>query len=79
MTERKKAGRMIQLPRAEEQLLAEELAGSGRSDASIILEALRLRRAVLEALGIQSAGTQPGEIAELAAKAIKRGQRKPAV
>lgn len=71
----KRPGLTILLPKDEAQLLSEEVAGSNRSESAIITEALRLRRVVLDALGIQEAGTEPGEIARIATKVIKRGRQ----
>lgn len=64
----------IRLPPEEEFALEEEVQATARSYTGIITEALRLRRAVLEALGIEAAGTEPGEIAEAVRKAIVVGQ-----
>jgi translation initiation factor 1 (eIF-1/SUI1) len=64
----------IHLPAEEELALEEEVQATARSHARIIIEALRLRRTVLEALGIEAAGTDPGEIAEAVRQAIAVGQ-----
>jgi hypothetical protein len=65
----------IQLPDDEEHELLEEIKATGRSANAIVLESLRLRRAVLEALGVEMAGTEPGVVAQTAKKAIAAGQR----
>jgi uncharacterized membrane protein len=65
----------IQLPEAEERELQEELRATTRSASSIVTEALRLRRMVLEALGIEAAGTDPAEVASAAKRALKAGVR----
>jgi hypothetical protein len=39
------------------------------------VEALRLRRVVLEALGIEAAGTNPAEVAKAAKRALDAGVR----
>ena len=67
--------RSIQLPEAEERELQEELKATKRSASSIITEALRLRRMVLEALGIEAAGTNPAEVASAAKHALEVGVR----
>jgi hypothetical protein len=67
--------RSILLPKAEERELQEEMRATTRSAASIVTEALRLRRMVLEALGIESAGTNPVEVASAAKRALKAGVR----
>jgi len=65
----------IQLPDDEERELLEEIKATGRSANAIVLESLRLRRVVLEALGVETAGTEPGVVAQTAKKAIEAGQR----
>lgn len=65
----------IQLPADEEHELAEEVKATGRTINAIVLESLRLRRAVLEAMGVETAGTEPGVVAQTAKKAIEAGQR----
>jgi hypothetical protein len=65
----------IQLPIEEERELLEEIKVTGRSANAIVLESLRLRRAVLEALGVETAGTEPGAVAQTAKRAIEAGQR----
>jgi DNA-binding NarL/FixJ family response regulator len=67
--------RNIQLPEAEERELQEELKATQRSASSIVMEALRLRRMVLEALGIEAAGTNPTEVANAAKRALEAGVR----
>jgi uncharacterized membrane protein len=67
--------RHIQLPEAEERELQEELKATKRSASSIVTEALRLRRTVLEALGIEAAGTNPAEVADAAKRALEAGVR----
>ena len=67
--------RSIQLPEDEERELQEELKTTNRSANSIITEALRLRRMVLEALGIEAAGTNPAEVASAAKRALEAGVR----
>lgn len=64
----------LRLPREEELALEEEVQATARSRIGIITEALRLRRAVLVALGVEAVGTDPGEIAEAVRKAIEVGQ-----
>ena len=67
--------RNIQLPEAEERELQEEVKATQRSASSIVTEALRLRRTVLEALGIEAAGTNPAEVADAAKRALEAGVR----
>jgi hypothetical protein len=67
--------RSIQLPEAEDQELQEEMKASNRSPSSIVTEALRLRRMVLEALGIEAAGTDPAVVASAAKRALEAGVR----
>ena len=67
--------RSVRLPREEEQALAEEASASNRSATGIITEALRLRRSVLEALGVQAAGTEPSALATLVQKLIRMGMK----
>jgi hypothetical protein len=67
--------RSIQLPEAEERELQEEMKASTRSASSIVTEALRLRRMILEALGIEAAGTEPAEVASAAKRALEVGVR----
>jgi hypothetical protein len=65
----------FQLPDDEERELQEEIKATGRSVNAIVLESLRLRRVVLEAMGVETAGTEPGVVAQTAKKAIEAGQR----
>lgn len=67
--------RSIQLPEDEERELQEEIKATGRSATSIVVESLRLRRVVLEALGIEAAGTNPTEVARAAKRALEAGVR----
>lgn len=67
--------RSIQLPEDEERELQEEMKATVRSATSIVVEALRLRRVVLEALGIEAAGTNPAEVAKAAKRALDAGVR----
>jgi hypothetical protein len=70
-----KSPHSISLPPDEERELLEEIKATGRSANAIVLESLRLRRVVLEALGVETAGTEPGAVAQTAKKAIAAGQR----
>lgn len=65
--------RSIRLPREEERSLQEELNASGRAPSNIITEALRIRRAVLEALGIEAVGTDAGLIFSLVKDTLLAG------
>ncbi len=65
----------IHLPEAEERELQEEVKATNRSASSIVTEALRLRRIVLEALGIEAAGTNPAEVARATKRALEAGVR----
>lgn len=65
----------IHLPEAEERELQEEMKATNRSASSIVTEALRLRRMVLEVLGIEAAGTNPAEVAGAAKRALEAGVR----
>jgi hypothetical protein len=67
--------RNIQLPEAEERELQEEMKATTRSASSIVTEALRLRRMVLEAVGVEAAGTDPAEVASAAKRALEAGVR----
>jgi uncharacterized membrane protein len=67
--------RSIQLPEDEERELQEEMKATARSATSIVVEALRLRRVILEALGIEAAGTDPAEVASAAKRALEAGVR----
>ncbi|HVG61566.1 MAG TPA: hypothetical protein VNA24_23605 [Hyalangium sp.] len=69
------SARSIQLPEDEERELQEEMKATVRSATSIAVEALRLRRVVLEALGIEAAGTNPTEVAKAAKRALDAGVR----
>jgi len=69
------SARSIQLPEDEERELQEEMKATVRSATSIAVEALRLRRVVLEALGIEAAGTNPAEVAKAAKRALDAGVR----
>lgn len=65
----------IQLSEAENRELQEEVKATNRSASSIVTEALRLRRMVLEALGIEAAGTDPAEVCSTAKRALEDGVR----
>jgi uncharacterized membrane protein len=67
--------RTIHLSEEEERELQEEMKATRRSATSIVMEALRLRRVVLEALGIEAAGTNPAEVASAAKRALEAGVR----
>jgi len=71
----KTSSHSIQLPEDEERELIEEIKATGRSAKAIVIESLRLRRVVLEALGVETAGTEPGAVAQTAKRAIEAGQR----
>jgi uncharacterized membrane protein len=75
MTPPNEPARSIQLPEDEERELQEEMKATARSATSIVVEALRLRRVVLEALGIEAAGTDPAEVARAAKRALEAGVR----
>ncbi|WP_224248305.1 hypothetical protein [Hyalangium gracile] len=65
--------RSIRLPREVELELQEEMTATDRSANSIVAEALRLRRAILEAMGVGGAGTEPSALADSATRLIKLG------
>lgn len=67
--------RSIQLPEDEDRELQEEMKATARSATSIVVEALRLRRMILEALGIEAAGTDPAKVARAAKRALEAGVR----
>lgn len=69
----------IQLPKEEERELATEIASTGRTPASIITESLRIRRAVLEAAGVHTVGSEPEELPMILAKLIEAGLRRGVV
>lgn len=65
--------RSIRLPKPEDDKLAEEVAATGRSFNGIITEALQIRRAALEALGLEAGGVGPEELAEFVAQCVRAG------
>jgi hypothetical protein len=64
---------LSELPEDVGLLLCEELSVTGRPALNVVAEALRIRRAVLEGLGIDAAGTDPGKLLRLVTEAIELG------
>jgi hypothetical protein len=64
---------LSELPEDVGLFLCEELSVSGRPALNVMAEALRIRRAVLEGLGIDAAGTDPGKLLKLVTEAIELG------
>ncbi|HEX8706597.1 MAG TPA: hypothetical protein VF815_47630 [Myxococcaceae bacterium] len=64
---------LSELPEDVGLLLSEELSVSDRPALNVVAEALRIRRAVLEGLGIDAAGTDPGKLLKLVTEAVELG------
>jgi len=64
---------LSELPEDVGLLLCEELNVTGRPALNVVAEARRIRRAVLEGLGIDAAGTDPGKLLGLVTEAIELG------
>ena len=64
---------LSELPEDVGLLLGEELSATGRPALNVVTEALRIRQAVLEGLGVDAAGTDPGTLLKLVTEAIELG------
>lgn len=71
----KEPPRSIRLPRETEDKLREELSATGRSASSIITEALAIRRAALEVLGMEAGGVESEVLPDLVAECVRAGLR----
>lgn len=64
---------LSELPEDVGLLLREELSVTDRPALNVVVEALRIRRAVLKGLGVDAAGTDPGKLLKLVTEAIELG------